>query len=215
MIALFIARAMVEGREQLNRRVYKKFKEKIQQYLDNLWEQEEKSNGFFIWTESDLQCYLYSCLTRDFSDSCSVNADPELTSIDPAKRYKGKAKSVKPFYQPDILITPKDNLKVEEEEWSHDTKHRRMQLKKKDNSIVLEIKFVQDTNSSRGRRSVSKLRELFRDYEKVLREGHQHMILVFYEKGQMSYLSETDIRRILGKSRKFTVFHQPKATILD
>jgi len=198
----------------MNKELYNLFKERIRHYLNSLWN-EEKNNEFFIWTESDVQSYLYSRLIQEFGDKYSINTNPALTSKSTTKKYKGQARNVKPFYQPDILITPISNLEVEKEEWSHDKKERRMRLQKKDDSIVVEIKFVQDTNSSWGRKSTSKLRKLFEDYEKVIEEGHKHVILIFYEKGRKSYINEVDIEGILGKSRKFTLFHKPKTTVWD
>ena len=88
-----------------------------------------------------------------------------------------------------------------------------MALVKKDDSVVVEIKFVQDTFSSTGRKSVSRLGKLAEDYKKNRREGHNHIILIFFEKGEKSYLWENDIERTLGKYREFTVFHKPKVPI--
>lgn len=197
----------------MDREVYKSFKDQIQQYLDLLWDR-EKRNEFFVWTESDVQSYLYSCLVRDYGDRYSINTNPVLTSTTKMK-YKGRARSVKPFYQPDILISPVGNLKVEQESWSSEKKEKRMALRRKDESILIEIKFVQDTNSSWGRKSKSKLRKLTGDYEKIRRENHKHIILVFVEKGEKSYLYEADIKGTLGKKRKFVVFHKPRATMWD
>lgn len=192
----------------MNPKVYKSIKDNIQRYLDLLWEREKK-NEFFLWTESDVQSYLYCCLIRDYGDKYSINTNPVLSSISSEKEYKSKTK---PFYQPDILVTPVGNLKVEEES-KKSTREKRMALLKKDDSVVVEIKFVQDTFSSTGRKSVSKLGKLAEDYKKNRREGHNHIILIFFEKGEKSYLWENDIERTLGKYRELTVFHKPKVHI--
>jgi len=198
---------LLEGFE-LNPKVYKSIKDNIQRYLDLIWEREKK-NEFFIWTESDVQSFLYCCLIRDYGDKYSINANPVLSSIGSEKEYKSRTK---PFYRPDILIAPVGNMKVEEQSGSS-TREKRMEILKKDDSIVVEIKFAQDTYSGTGRNSVSQLGELAEDYEKNRIEGHKHIILVFFEKGEKSYLWESNIEEILGEYRRFTVFHKPKETV--
>ena len=202
-----VGTSLREGFE-LNPEVYKSMKDNIQRYLDILWEREKKKE-FLIWTESDVQSYLYCCLIKDYGGKYSINTNPVLSSISSEKEYRSKTK---PFYQPDILITPLRNVKVEEESRSS-KREKRMALLKKHDSIVVEIKFVQDTYSSTGRKSVSKLGKLADDYEKNRREGHNHIILVFFEKGEKSYLWENDIKRKLGKYQGFTIFHKPKVHI--
>lgn len=190
----------------MNKKVYRNIKDSIQRYLDLLWKA-ERTNDFLIWTESDIQAYLYSCLTREYGHKYSINTNPPLSSR--TKKYK--AKGIKPFYQPDILITPIRNLTIEEE-YASPKKQKRMVLRKKDDSIVVEIKFVQDTYSSYSRPSKTTLGELVEDYEKNKQEGHKFIILVFFEKGEKSYLTENDIKTTLRRFRSFTVFHKPKKT---
>jgi len=79
-------------------------------------------------------------------------------------------------------------------------------LRKKGDSIVVEIKFVQDTNESFGRKSLSKLGGLVKDYEKNRKEGHKYVILVFVEKGKEFYLTESDIKRKLKDLQNSVVF---------
>jgi hypothetical protein len=88
-------------------------------------------------------------------------------------------------------------------------------LRKKDDSLVVEIKFVQDTNESFGRKSLSKLGELVKDYEKNTKEGHKFVILVFVEKGKESYLTENDIKQKLKGLQNFVVFHKPTKSKFD
>lgn len=125
------------------------------------------------------------------------------------KKYKGKARNVKPFYQPDLLITPIENLKVEQRN-DAPTLEKRIGLHRKNQSVVVEIKFAQDTNESRSRKSVSKLKELADDYGKDKTEGHRNIILVFFEKGEKSYLTEDDVQMRLNELKESTVFHIPK-----
>jgi hypothetical protein len=101
-------------RIRMNKEDYESVKKALQSYLDDLWKNEEK-NEFLIWTESDAQSYLYSRLANDhrFRDKYAINNRPVLSSINPDKKYIGKAKNVKPFYQPDFLITPIGNLGIE------------------------------------------------------------------------------------------------------
>jgi len=199
----------------MNQKDYEFFRNTIQSYLDQLRKKEEK-NEFLIWTESDIQSYLYSCLVNDprFKDKYAINNRPVLSSIDSAKKYIGRAKNVKRFYQPDLLITPIGNLVVERRD-DAPTFEKRLALRKKDDSIVVEIKFVQDTNESFGRKSLSKLGGLVKDYEKNRKEGHKYVILVFVEKGKESYLTESDIKRKLKDLQNSVVFHKPIKSKFD
>lgn len=198
----------------MNKRTFTYFKERIQQYLDELWEK-EANNQFLIWTETDVQSYLYHRLVTDpqLEKTYAINNRPILSSINPAKKYKGKAKSLKPFYQPDILIAPLKNLEVERRN-DNPTTEKRMRLLKKADTIIVEIKFVQDTNDSTGRKSVSKLNELIEDYEDRRIEGHRYIIIVYVEKGERSYLSKDDIKRI-SKYKKALVFHKPEISFFE
>jgi predicted metallo-beta-lactamase superfamily hydrolase len=120
---------------------------------------------------------------------------------------------VKPFYQPDFIITPQKNLTVEQRD-DKPKAEKRLQLIKKTDSVIVEIKFAQDTNSSFGRKTVSKLTELKHDYEDRLGEGHKWIILVLVEKGEESYLSRTDLR-IDNKYRNALVKYNPKKSRFD
>ena len=197
----------------LNNKDCRHLRNRLRSYFEELLEK-EKTNPYLIWTESDVQSYLYHRLVSDpqINRSYLISNRPVLSSVNPEKKYKGKAKSVKPFYQPDILVTPLENLKVEQRKTGREEK--RMELIRKDDSVAIEIKFVQDTNDSTGRKSVAKLHELERDYEKNKREGHKHIILVFVEKGEKSYLSKEDINR-MSKYRGFLVFHKPKKSFFN
>jgi hypothetical protein len=199
----------------MNKEDYEFVKNAIQSYLDNLWKEEEK-NEFLVWTESDAQSYLYSCLVNDprIKDKYTISNRPVLSSINPDKKYIGKAKNVKPFYQPDLLITSFGNLRVERRD-DAPTFEKRLELDKKDDSIVVEIKFVQDTNESYGRKSLSKLGELVKDYDKNKKEGHKYIILVFFEKGNESYLTADDIKRALKDRQGVVVFHKPGKSKFD
>jgi len=121
---------------------------------------------------------------------------------------------VKPFYQPDLLITPVENLRVEKRGASPRFE-KRLELHKKSDSIVVEIKFVQDTNESFGRKSLPKLNELVRDYAKNEKEGHKFIILVFVEKGDTSYLAADDIKKTLKDRQGLVVFHKPGKSKFD
>jgi len=193
----------------MNSKVCRFLKDSIQSYLDRLRSQETK-NEFLMWTESDVQSYIYSCLINDpnFKNKYAIINRPVLSSRDPKKKYKGKARNVKPLYQPDLLITPIENLKVERGDAP--TSERRIGLYRKNQSVVVEIKFVQDTNESYGRKSVSKLKELADDYRKDKTEGHRNIILVFFERGKKSYLTKNDVQMRLNELEEFTVFHIPK-----
>lgn len=195
----------------MDRKVYEHFKKRIQQYLDEVREKEKK-NQFLIWTESDVQSYLYHRLVTDpqIEKSYSINNRPLLSSIDPGKKYRG---NMKPFYQPDLLITPLENLKIEQRK-DKPRAEKRLQLLRKDDSIVVEMKFAQDTNDSTGRKSVSKLEELSEDYRKRKKEGHRWILLVFVEKGDKSYLGKEDIKRV-SRYRDALVILRPKKSLFD
>jgi hypothetical protein len=191
----------------MDKEIYMHFKDRFQQYFNEL-RQEEKNNPFLIWTESDLQSYLYHKLVADskVDEKYSINNRPVLSSINPEKAYQGIGKSVKHFHQPDILITPQKNLKVEQRKDKPRTV-KRLELIRKNDSIVVEIKFVQDTYDSIGRKSKSILGELQRDYEKRKNEGHKWIILVFAEKGDKSNLTSNDIGKFPYKEALIT--HKP------
>ena len=186
----------------------------IQQYLEELRTNENK-NPFLLWTETDVQSYLYHRLVSDpqIEKAFAVLNRPVLSSVNPDKKYKGKAKNVKPFYQPDLLITPLKNLQIEKRK-NKPRLERRIKLLRKDDSIIVEIKFVQDTNDSTGRKSVTKLTELAEDYKKNRTEGHKHIILVFVEKGDESYLSKGDINR-MSRYQDALVMYKPKKSLFD
>ena len=201
-------------REKMNKRIYEHFEKRIQQYFEELPEK-EKNNPFLIWSESDVQSYLYHRLVSDqqIEKNYSINNRPVLSSSNPEKKYKGKAKNVKPFYQPDILITTLENLTVEQRE-DRPQAEKRLGLLRKDDSIVVEIKFVQDTNNSTGRASVSKLEGLKEDYKKNRNEGHKWIILVFVEKGEKSYLTKEDYKRV-SRYKNALIMHKPKELMFD
>jgi hypothetical protein len=191
---------------------YEHIKKRIQEYFKEL-NGKEKTNPFLIWTESDLQSYLYHRLISDpnLEKNLSITNRPVLSSVNPEKKYKGKGKNVKPFYQPDFLITPFKNLKVEQRDEKPLTE-KRLELINKTDSVVVEIKFTQDTNGSTGRKSVSKLKELKADYEKNLKEGHGWIILVFVEKGEKSYFTKEDVKQ-MSNYKDALVMHTPKESL--
>jgi hypothetical protein len=100
------------------------------------------------------------------------------------------------------------NLQTEKRK-NRPTLEKRIRLLRKDDSIVVKIKFVQNTNDSVGRKSFAKLRELAEDYKDRRAEGHKHIILVFVEKGAKSYLTERDINRVI-RNQNALVMHRPK-----
>lgn len=195
----------------MDSKIYEHFKKRIQQYLDEVREKEKK-NQFLIWTESDVQSYLYHRLVTDpqIEKSYSINNQPLLSSIDPEKKYRG---NMKPSYQPDLLITPLENLKIEQRK-DKPRAEKRLQLLRKDDSIVVEIKFAQDTNDSTGRKSVSKLEGLSKDYRKRKKEGHKWILLVLVEKGNESYLSKEDIKRVPRYKDALAIL-RPKKSLFD
>jgi hypothetical protein len=126
-----------------------------------------------------------------------------LSRTDRVREYKGKARSVKPFYQPDFLITPRRNLRFEHRK---DKPHaeKRLAVRRKDDAIVVEVKFAQDTNDETGRKTVSKLAQLGDDYRKNAKQGHKWIVLVLVEKGDESYLKKEEIMQYQYKDALVT-----------
>jgi hypothetical protein len=73
----------------------------------------------------------------------------------------------------------------------------------------VEIKFTQDNNNSTGRKTVTKLEKLKADYEDRLMEGHKWIILVFFEKGEKSYLSKYDLSQ-MSSYKDALLMYKPK-----
>jgi hypothetical protein len=200
----------------MNRTIYLHFKKAIKQYLRARRKEEEKlakkkTWPHLMWTETDVQSYLYHRLVSNFSDYVIINR-PVLSKIRRVRQYNRKATSVKPFYQPDFLITRqgKGNLKVERRK---DKPHaeQRLALKRKDDAIVVEVKFAQDTNDATGRKTKSKLARLRDDYRKNAQQGHKWIILVLVEKGEKSYLTNEDIKQ-MHQYKDALVIQAPEAS---
>jgi hypothetical protein len=122
------------------------------------------------------------------------------------RKYQPSARSVKPFYQPGLPVTPRQNLKTERRK-DMPNAEKRLAPKNRNNAIVVEVKFAQDTNDSTRRKTSSKLTQLRKDYRKNEVQGHKWIVLVLFEKGKkiLSHKrggAKVSIQRLTGYSTR-------------
>lgn len=123
--------------KKIKKELFKIFKD-IHNKISRNWHMMDKSLAFL--SEGDIRAYIFYKLKQVCGDKYEIHIAPTLT-VKYKNEYKNKAKGIKPFVQPDIIISAKKNWCFEK---MKDTanRHIRIDFKDKLRVFILEIKYA-------------------------------------------------------------------------
>lgn len=159
--------------------IIKKLEEKIESDLKSLWKSVQKENNIDesklkeilskYPSESHLQADLYPKLKKELPKEWYILIEPTITALS-KKKSKGKAKNIPPFIQPDILITPYEDIGIEKRNKKPKHSVVRISINRK-KSIAIEItlqkpRLKKDFKYSKYAIDYAKIRKIKNEYNK-------------------------------------------------